>query len=53
LNEFAKSDYVTVQVEKPGIGDSEGGPFADLDFATELDAYRQALLRYGTTASWM
>jgi pimeloyl-ACP methyl ester carboxylesterase len=37
-------------VEKPGIGDSEGGPFADLDFATELDAYRQALLevrKYG------
>ena len=50
LNEFAKSDYVTVRVEKPGIGDSEGGPFADLDFATELDAYRQALLevrKYG------
>lgn len=44
LNEFAKSDYVTVRVEKPGIGDSEGGPFADLDFETELDAYRQALL---------
>src|SRR5205814_1291137 len=43
LNEFAKSDYVTVRVEKPGIGDSEGGPFADLDFQTELDAYRQAL----------
>jgi pimeloyl-ACP methyl ester carboxylesterase len=44
LNEFAKSDYVTVRVEKPGIGDSEGGPPADLDFETELDAYRQALL---------
>ena len=43
LSEFAESGYVTVRVEKPGIGDSEGGPFADLDFQTELDAYRQAL----------
>ena len=43
LNEFAESGYVTVRVEKPGIGDSEGGPFADLDFQKELDAYRQAL----------
>ena len=45
LSEFARSDYVTVRVEKPGIGDSEGGPFADLDFERELDAYRQALLQ--------
>lgn len=43
LNEFAGSGYVTVRVEKPGIGDSEGGPFPDLDFQAELDAYRQAL----------
>jgi pimeloyl-ACP methyl ester carboxylesterase len=49
LNEFARSGYVTVRVDKPGVGDSEGGPFADLDFETELDAYRQAmaaLLKY-------
>jgi pimeloyl-ACP methyl ester carboxylesterase len=43
LNEFAKTGYVTVRVEKPGIGDSEGGPFVDLDFETELDAFRNAL----------
>jgi pimeloyl-ACP methyl ester carboxylesterase len=43
LNEFATSGYVTVRVEKPGVGDSEGGPFAEVDFATELDAYRQAM----------
>ena len=44
LNEFAKAGYVTVRVEKPGIGDSEGGPYADIDFQTELDTYRQALI---------
>jgi pimeloyl-ACP methyl ester carboxylesterase len=44
LDEFAESGYVTVRVDKPGIGDSEGGPFADLDFETELDAYRQAMI---------
>jgi pimeloyl-ACP methyl ester carboxylesterase len=43
LFEFANSGFVTIRVEKPGIGDSEGGPFADLDFTTELDIYRQAL----------
>jgi pimeloyl-ACP methyl ester carboxylesterase len=43
LNEFAQSGYVTLRVEKPGVGDSEGGPFAEVDFETELDAYRQAI----------
>lgn len=35
--------FVTLRVEKPGIGDSEGGPCEACDFQTELDAYRQAL----------
>ncbi len=43
LFEFANSGFVTLRVEKPGVGDSEGGPFADVDFTTELDIYRQAL----------
>lgn len=43
LFEFANSGFVTIRVEKPGVGDSEGGPFADLDYTTELDIYRQAL----------
>lgn len=43
LYEFANSNFVTIRVEKPGVGDSEGGPFADLDFTTEIDIYRQAL----------
>ncbi len=44
LNEFAGGGYATVRLEKPGIGDSEGGPYADIDFETELDTYRQALV---------
>jgi hypothetical protein len=44
LNPFAKRGYVTVRIDKPGLGDSEGGPFADLDFDTELNAYRQAMM---------
>lgn len=40
---LTKAGYVTMRVEKPGIGDSEGGPCPDIDFETELDGYRQAL----------
>jgi pimeloyl-ACP methyl ester carboxylesterase len=43
LFEFANSGFVTMRVEKPGVGDSEGGPFAHMDYTTELDIYRQAL----------
>ncbi|HRF59137.1 MAG TPA: PDZ domain-containing protein [Fimbriimonadaceae bacterium] len=43
LFEFADTGFVTLRIEKPGVGDSEGGPFADLDYTTELDIYRQAL----------
>lgn len=43
LHDFAKSGFVTIRVEKPGVGDSEGGPFAPMDFLTELDIYGQTL----------
>lgn len=45
LYEFARTGFVTLRVDKPGVGDSEGGPFADVDFTTELDIYRQALMQ--------
>jgi len=45
LFDFANSNFVTLRVEKPGVGDSEGGPFADLDYTYELDIYRQALMQ--------
>lgn len=43
LHQFASEGFVTFRVEKPGVGDSEGGPFADMDYTTELDIYRQTL----------
>ena len=43
LFDFANTGFVTMRVEKPGVGDSEGGPFQNLDYMTELDIYRQAL----------
>lgn len=43
LFEFANSGFVTIRVEKPGVGDSEGGPYPQTDYITELDIYRQTL----------
>lgn len=43
LFDMANSDFVTMRIEKPGVGDSEGGPFATMDYTTELDIYRQAM----------
>lgn len=41
---FANSDKVIfVRVERPGTGDSEGGPCVDLTLEEELNAYRSAL----------
>jgi pimeloyl-ACP methyl ester carboxylesterase len=40
---FARGGYVTVRVDKPGVGDSQGGPADTVDFVQELDGYRQAL----------
>jgi pimeloyl-ACP methyl ester carboxylesterase len=42
-NAFTEAGYVTLRVDKPGCGDSDGGPCADVDFLTELDGYRQGL----------
>jgi pimeloyl-ACP methyl ester carboxylesterase len=43
LDTFTRRGYVTFRVEKPGQGDSEGGPTLNVDFDTELDGYRQGL----------
>lgn len=42
---FSDKGWVTVRVEKPGLGDSEGGPADKVDFDFEVDAFRQALLK--------
>jgi pimeloyl-ACP methyl ester carboxylesterase len=43
MKAFADTGYVTVRVEKTGVGDSEGGPAIDVGFDEETDIYRQAL----------
>lgn len=43
LGAVAKAGYVTVRIDKPGQGDSEGPVYKDLAFGDEQDAYLQAL----------
>ncbi len=43
LQPFARAGYITLRVDKPGVGDSEGGPGTAVDFERELDGYRAAL----------
>jgi uncharacterized protein len=43
IDDFTRRGFVTMRVDKPGQGDSEGGPTRDIDFETELDGYRQTL----------
>ncbi len=40
---FATRGYVTMRVEKPGLGDSEDGPAVKSDFLSEADIYTQGL----------
>lgn len=43
LRPFSDEGWVTVRVEKEGVGDSEGRPALLVDFLSEVDIYRQAL----------
>ena len=43
IEAFSKAGFVTFRVEKPGQGDSEGGPTSEVDFETELAGYLAAL----------
>ncbi|MCC7435713.1 MAG: alpha/beta fold hydrolase [Methanoregulaceae archaeon] len=43
MGPIAKAGYVTVRIDKPGLGDSEGPIYTELLFSVELDAYRQTL----------
>jgi uncharacterized protein len=47
LKPFAEDGFVTVRVEKTGVGDSEGGPAGLVGFDEELDIYRQAMKALG------
>ena len=43
LDAVTRAGYVTLRVDKPGTGDSEGGPCPEVDFRTELRAYQAGL----------
>ncbi|MFM7806725.1 MAG: alpha/beta fold hydrolase, partial [Planctomycetota bacterium] len=43
LHALAAAGYVTMRVDKPGIGDSEGPPCEDIDLKTELEGFKAAL----------
>ncbi|MCC6280626.1 MAG: alpha/beta fold hydrolase [Saprospiraceae bacterium] len=45
LNNLTRNGFVTFRVDKPGQGDSQGGPCSSVDFEEEADVYRQALLQ--------
>jgi uncharacterized protein len=49
LHDVASSGFVTIRVEKPGVGDSEGGPFADLDYHGEIGIYKETLRQLKAT----
>lgn len=43
VHEMAKAGFVTMRVDKPGIGDSEGPPCSEIGFAEELEGFAAAL----------
>jgi|GEM_PF-303200 len=38
----SQSGFVTMRVERPGLGDSQGPPCSEVDFLTELDSFKAA-----------
>jgi hypothetical protein len=43
VHALARQGFVTLRVDKPGLGDSEGPPCHEIGFAEELDGYRAAM----------
>jgi dienelactone hydrolase len=42
-DEMTRAGFVTLRVEKPGVGDSEGGPNSAVDFRTETRGFAAGL----------
>lgn len=43
VHAMAEAGFITLRVDKPGMGDSEGPPCSEIDFQTELDGFTAAL----------
>ena len=46
LRNLARAGYAILRVEKPGVGDSKGGPCENIDFYEELAGYVSALKEF-------
>jgi pimeloyl-ACP methyl ester carboxylesterase len=46
IERITRHGYAVAYVDKPGTGDSEGGPCSDVDFDGELVAYKAALAAF-------
>jgi photosystem II stability/assembly factor-like uncharacterized protein/pimeloyl-ACP methyl ester carboxylesterase len=43
VHTLAKAGFITMRVDKPGLGDSEGPACSEIDFTTELEGFQAAL----------
>jgi len=43
IEALSRQGFATFRVDKPGTGDSEGGPCSEVDYETELAGYRAGL----------
>lgn len=43
LKHFSDKGFVTVRMDKPGLGDSEGGPANGVDYERDMDTFRQGM----------
>ena len=46
IDRITRHGYAVAYIDKPGTGDSEGGPCSDVDFNAELAAYKTALASF-------
>jgi len=51
VHTLAKAGFVTMRVDKPGLGDSEGPACSEIDLTTELEGFKAALRQLASLPS--